>query len=58
MRLSTKRSIILEIEFRLDTGLKFAGSVVDRFGFFRRGVICDSLKLLGKIPDDNERLAR
>ena len=57
-RLSTRRSDILEIEFRFEIGLKFAGSNVERLGFLRRGVIWESLKLSGKTPEDKERFAR
>ena len=39
-------------------GLKLEGSDFDRPGFFKRGEVSASLKLVGKVAWENDRFAR
>ena len=46
------------IVLRLEMGLKLEGSEFDKPGFFKRGEMSASLKLVGKVVWENDRFAR
>ena len=57
-RAKASRSKILPIVLRLEMGLKLEGSHFDKLGFFKRGEMSASLKLVGKNAWENDKFAR